>query len=360
MDVRFEHVSLAYANKQTNILTDINFKIPAGQLTCLLGPSGCGKSTTLNLISGLLEPTKGQIFFGDKDVTRLDALERKVGMVFQSYALYPHMTVLENICFPLRMAKMAKAEMLKRATELAQLVHVDAELTKKPGELSGGQQQRVAIARALAKSPSILLLDEPLSNLDARLRVEMRDEIRRIQKETGVTTIFVTHDQDEAMHIADQIMILNNGTIQQFAAPNTIYAQPQNLFVAKFIGNPVINTIALNDHHRTDFVKLVPKDILAKATTLAIRAESIVPINSVDTLTHPFSGIQLETYQFGPEVTTQIAYHGVPITSNQFNTHTWVNNQHPIPFELHKNGYFLCDSNDNVIWPLKEPLVVTR
>lgn len=352
MEVKFENVSLGYSTKQSNILTDINFTIPEGKLTCLLGPSGCGKSTTLNLISGLLEPTAGRILFGDKDVTNIDALGRKVGMVFQSYALYPHMTILENICFPLRMAKVAKAEMLKRAQELARLVHVESELDKKPGELSGGQQQRVAIARALAKSPSILLLDEPLSNLDARLRVEMREEIRRIQQETGVTTIFVTHDQDEAMHIADQIMILNEGQIQQFAAPNTVYAHPENLFVAKFIGNPVINTVTLNDQQRADFTQIVPAEILTQAQTLAIRAESIVPPTTQNTLKHNFTAIQVATKTFGPELTTQMTYHGAALISNQFNEYTWVNNDQPLTFTLQNQGYFFCDANNKVIWPV--------
>lgn len=273
-------------------------------------------------------------------------------MVFQSYALYPHMTVLENICFPLRMAKVSKTTMLERATELAQLVHVEKELNKKPGELSGGQQQRVAIARALAKSPSILLLDEPLSNLDARLRVEMRDEIRRIQQETGVTTIFVTHDQDEAIHIADYIMILNDGQIQQFAAPNTVYAQPTNLFVAKFIGNPIINTIALNELHRDDLKAIVPNDILVRAQTLGIRAESIIPINtSTATLNTTFTAIKLESRRFGPEKNLTIDYHGAQLISNQFDEQTWGVDNTNIAFNLRSTGVFLCDDNNQVIWP---------
>lgn len=351
MEVSFENISLDYDN-QTKILEDINFSIPEGKLTCLLGPSGCGKSTTLNLISGLLEPTHGQIKFGGKDVTKLDAFNRKVGMVFQSYALYPHMTVMENICFPLRMAKFSKTKMHERTNELARLVHVEDELNKKPGELSGGQQQRVAIARALAKSLSILLLDEPLSNLDARLRVEMRDEIRRIQQETGITTIFVTHDQDEAMHIADQIMILNNGKVQQFATPNEIYTEPSNLFVAKFIGNPIINTILLNDLHRRDLHGLVPIDILTQAHTLAIRAESIVPLTiTSDTFTNSFTGIQLQNQRFGPEKNLTINYHGATLISNQFDEQTWETNGSELTFNLRMGGFFLFDANNQAIWP---------
>jgi multiple sugar transport system ATP-binding protein len=242
VDVTFKHVTLTYPNG-VEVLHDMDFQIPDGQLIALLGPSGGGKSTTLNLISGLLQATSGQIKFGDQDVTKLDALQRGVGMVFQNYALYPHMTVLENIMFPMKMAKVAKNERKERALALAKLVRVDDQIDKKPGALSGGQQQRVAIARALAKQPSILLLDEPLSNLDARLRVEMREEIRRIQQETHITTIFVTHDQSEAMHVADQIMLLNDGVIQQYAAPQALYNEPNNQFVASFIGEPALNVL---------------------------------------------------------------------------------------------------------------------
>ncbi|UOX36697.1 ABC transporter ATP-binding protein [Weissella cibaria] len=267
MNVRFEHVTLTY-NNGVEVLHDMDFELPDGELIALLGPSGGGKSTTLNLVSGLLRATTGKIFFGDDEVTEKDALQRGVGMVFQNYALYPHMTVLENIVFPMKMAKVAKDVRNERARALTKLVRVDDQLNKKPGALSGGQQQRVAIARALAKNPSVLLLDEPLSNLDARLRVEMREEIRRIQQATGVTTIFVTHDQSEAMHVADKIMVLNDGVIQQFDSPQSLYQNPQNQFVARFIGEPVINEVpatALREH------LVLP----ATAVTVGIRPEAI-------------------------------------------------------------------------------------
>ena len=267
MNVRFEHVTLTY-NNGVEVLHDMYFELPDGELIALLGPSGGGKSTTLNLVSGLLRATTGKIFFGDDEVTEKDALQRGVGMVFQNYALYPHMTVLENIVFPMKMAKVAKDVRNERARALAKLVRVDDQLNKKPGALSGGQQQRVAIARALAKNPSVLLLDEPLSNLDARLRVEMREEIRRIQQATGVTTIFVTHDQSEAMHVADKIMVLNDGVIQQFDSPQSLYQNPQNQFVARFIGEPMINEVpatALREH------LVLP----ATAVTVGIRPEAI-------------------------------------------------------------------------------------
>ena len=222
-------------------VNDFSAVIESGELIALLGPSGCGKSTMLNMISGILAPTEGKIFFDDEDVTDLSPEKRGVGLVFQNYALYPHMTVLENICFPLEIKKVPKEERIARAKEMAKLVHVDTMLDRKPGQMSGGQQQRVAIARALVKQPRILLLDEPLSNLDARLRIEMREEIRRIQQETGVTTIFVTHDQEEAMSIADHIVLMKDGFLQQYAKPQELYDEPANCFVADFLGNPPIN-----------------------------------------------------------------------------------------------------------------------
>ena len=231
--------------KETIAVNDFTFTIPDGKLVGLLGPSGCGKSTTLYMISGLQNPTGGKIFFGDDDVTELTPENRGVGLVFQNYALYPHMTVKQNILFPLQNLrgadKMTKEQMMERAYEAAKLVQIDELMERKPSELSGGQQQRVAIARALVKMPKVLLLDEPLSNLDARLRLQTREEIRRIQKETGITTIFVTHDQEEAMSISDIIVVMKLGVVQQVGAPQDVYDDPVNLFVAKFLGTPPIN-----------------------------------------------------------------------------------------------------------------------
>ena len=226
-------------------VNDFTFTIPDGKLVGLLGPSGCGKSTTLYMISGLQKPSSGQIFFGEEDVTELSPENRGVGLVFQNYALYPHMTVKQNIMFPLQNLKgadkLSKDQMLERAVEAAKLVQIDDLMDRKPSELSGGQQQRVAIARALVKMPRVLLLDEPLSNLDARLRLQTREEIRRIQKETGITTVFVTHDQEEAMSISDMIVVMKTGIVQQVGKPQDIYDDPTNLFVAKFLGTPPIN-----------------------------------------------------------------------------------------------------------------------
>ena len=221
------------------------FEIPDGELVGLLGPSGCGKSTTLFMICGLQRPTEGRIFFGEDDVTELPPENRGVGVVFQNYALYPHLSVLQNITFPLENLKgkdkLTKDEMKEKAMEVARLVQIEKLVDRKPGELSGGQQQRVAIARALVKMPRVPLLDEPLSNLDARLRLQTREEIRRIQKETGITTVFVTHDQEEAMSISDRIVVMKEGVIQQTGRPQEVYENPVNLFVARFLGTPQIN-----------------------------------------------------------------------------------------------------------------------
>ena len=235
------------AGKEVVAVNDFTFEIPDGKLIGLLGPSGCGKSTTLYMISGLQKPTSGKIYFGDDDVTQVSTEHRGIGLVFQNYALYPHMTVRQNIMFPLENLKgkdkMSKNDMLERATYAAKLVQIDDLMDRKPSELSGGQQQRVAIARALVKMPRVLLLDEPLSNLDARLRLQTREEIRRIQKETGITTVFVTHDQEEAMSISDMIVVMKLGVVQQIGKPQDVYDDPVNLFVAKFLGTPPINVL---------------------------------------------------------------------------------------------------------------------
>ena len=235
------------AGKEVVAVNDFSFEIPDGKLIGLLGPSGCGKSTTLYMISGLQKPSSGKIFFGEDDVTELSTENRGIGLVFQNYALYPHMTVKQNILFPLQNLKgadkMTKEAMDERAHWAASLVQIDDLMDRKPSEMSGGQQQRVAIARALVKMPRVLLLDEPLSNLDARLRLQTREEIRRIQRETGITTIFVTHDQEEAMSISDMIVVMKLGVVQQIGKPQDVYDDPTNLFVAKFLGTPPINVM---------------------------------------------------------------------------------------------------------------------
>ena len=262
-----------------------NFEIPDGQLIGLLGPSGCGKSTTLNLISGLETPTSGRILFGDEDVTALPPEARGVGLVFQNYALYPHLTVEENIIFPLQnlkgSKKLTKEAMHEKAVEAARLVQIDTLMERKPKELSGGQQQRVAIARALVKIPRVLLLDEPLSNLDARLRLQTREELRRIQRETGVTTIFVTHDQEEAMSISDLIVVMKEGKVHQIGKPQDVYDNPANLFVAQFLGTPQINVF--EGEIRDGKVRIGDEAVLDasgkpdRAVWVGIRPEGFIP-----------------------------------------------------------------------------------
>jgi multiple sugar transport system ATP-binding protein len=251
MKVVLDHLTKKFPNRNKKVggfviaVNDFTFEIPDGKLIGLLGPSGCGKSTTLNLICGLEKPTEGRILFGDDDVTGLPPEVRGVGLVFQNYALYPHLTVEQNIMFPLGNLrgeeKLTKQQMKDKALEAAKLVQIDSLMERKPNELSGGQQQRVAIARALVKMPKVLLLDEPLSNLDARLRLQTREELRRIQNETGITTVFVTHDQEEAMSISDMIVVMKDGVLQQIGIPQEVYDEPVNLFVAKFLGTPAIN-----------------------------------------------------------------------------------------------------------------------
>ncbi len=245
MKITIENLTKIFTNKKQNreviAVNDMSIEIPSGKLVGLLGPSGCGKSTTLFMLSGLETPTSGKIYFGDQDVTSLAPEKRGIGLVFQNYALYPHMTVQQNIMFPLLNMRVPKEEAKQRALEAAGLVQIQDLMARKPSELSGGQQQRVAIARALVKMPNVLLLDEPLSNLDARLRLQTREEIRRIQKETGITTIFVTHDQEEAMSICDIMVVMKLGIVQQIGEPQSIYDNPDNLFVANFLGTPPIN-----------------------------------------------------------------------------------------------------------------------
>ena len=246
MEVKIENLVKIFSGKKgakTVAVNNMNFDIPDGKLCGLLGPSGCGKSTTLYMIAGLHNVTEGKIYFGDEEVTNLPAENRGIGLVFQNYALYPHFNVRQNIMFPLDNVrpKLTYDEKCAIVLENAKIVHIEKLLDRKPKELSGGQQQRVAIARALAKRPRVLLLDEPLSNLDARLRLQTREEIKRIQKETGITTVFVTHDQEEAMSISDFIVVMRDGIVQQKDEPQKVYDEPANLFVAKFLGTPAIN-----------------------------------------------------------------------------------------------------------------------
>ncbi|MBE5804877.1 MAG: ABC transporter ATP-binding protein [Clostridiales bacterium] len=290
MKIVLEHLTKVFPGRGKNApdviaVNDLTFEIPDGKLVGLLGPSGCGKSTVLNLVSGLLKASDGKVFFDDDDVTGIPAEYRGVGVVFQNYALYPHLTVEKNILFPMENFKgekrLSKQAMLERAHQAAKLVQIDGLMDRKPAELSGGQQQRVAIARALVKQPRVLLMDEPLSNLDARLRLQTREEIRRIQRETKITTVFVTHDQEEAMSISDLIVVMKDGILQQLGKPQEVYDSPANLFVARFLGTPPINVF----HGRVEGGKLLldgqavlkAKRVPDQDVYVAIRPEGFIP-----------------------------------------------------------------------------------
>ena len=232
--LKLEAVAVSYGGVAA--LHPLTLSVMPGEFFCLLGPSGCGKTTTLGVIAGFFAAQHGRVVLGDEDVTSLTPQNRRIGVVFQNYALFPHMTAAENIGYGLRLQKRDKAEVKRRVEELLGLVHLTGKGNRFPRQLSGGEQQRVAIARALAIEPRLLLMDEPLSNLDARLREEMRDELKRIQRETGVTTVFVTHDQEEAFGIGDRVAVLNKGRLEQIGTPRDIYREPESLFVAQFIG----------------------------------------------------------------------------------------------------------------------------
>jgi iron(III) transport system ATP-binding protein len=234
VSVRVEDVWMVFG--KVNALRGVNLKVEEGELVTLLGPSGCGKTTLLRIISGLYRPTKGRVYFDSEDVTDKNPWERNVGLVFQDYALWPHMTVYDNIAYGLKIRNVPKDEMNERIHRIASVLRIEELLDRYPHQLSGGQQQRVALARAVVINPSVLLLDEPLSNLDAKIRINVRTEIRKLQKELKITSIYVTHDQEEALVISDRIAVMNQGIIEQIGSPIEIYNHPATLFVADFVG----------------------------------------------------------------------------------------------------------------------------
>lgn len=271
----------------------LDLEVAAGEFVVLLGPSGCGKTTVLRTIAGLEEPSAGQIMIGSRVVNDIEPADRDVAMVFQNYALYPHMTVRQNLGFGLKMKKIRKTEIDRKVARAAEVLGLEPLLKRRPGQLSGGQRQRVALGRALVREPSVFLFDEPLSNLDARLRLEMRSEIAQLHRKMGTTMLFVTHDQVEAMTLGERIAIMKDGELQQYAAPLDIYRSPANLFVATFIGSPPINTIqgeVSTDGGHSMFSGMglrlsVPRLSYSGPVTLAVRAESL----SLDTGTkHDF------------------------------------------------------------------------
>ena len=263
---------------ETTAVDDISFTVPSGSLTVLLGPSGCGKSTTLRLIAGLEEASDGSVSINDEDVTGLPASKRNISMVFQSYALFPHLSVAENILFGLKVRGTPRAERQARLDKTAALLGLSDLLDRKPAEISGGQQQRVALGRAIISERGICLMDEPLSNLDAKLRHEMRVELRALQQKLGMTMVYVTHDQAEAISMADQIVLMNKGKIEQNAAPRDLYGTPASLFSARFIGTPPMNIVEarpIGDKHLTLGGKIVADDDDGTPVLLGLRPEDI-------------------------------------------------------------------------------------
>lgn len=245
-NIILKNIIKSYSNK-TTVIDNLNLEIEDGSFTVLVGPSGCGKSTTLRMVAGLEDITSGELYIGDENVTKVDANKRGISMVFQNYALYPHMTVKDNIEFGLKNNKVKKEERNRLISEVSSIVGLDEYLNRKPSDLSGGQRQRVALARAMVKTPKVFLMDEPLSNLDAKLRNQMRSELIQLHKRLKSTFVYVTHDQVEAMSMADKIVIMDKGKIMQVDSPKEIYKNPKNIFVAQFIGNPAMNIISMEE-----------------------------------------------------------------------------------------------------------------
>ena len=345
MKITIENLTKKFGN--TTAVDNLSVTMESGKMIALLGPSGCGKTTILNMLSGILPATSGKIFFDDQDVTALPPEKRNIGLVYQKYALYPHMTVLENICFPLEIKKVPKKQRIAKAKELAELVRISEYLNRKPAELSGGQQQRVAIARALAKEPQLLLLDAPLSNLDAKLRVEMREEILRIQRASNITTVFVTHDQEEASSIADEVILMKLGVLQQQGSARDLYDRPVNYFAADFLGAPPINKLKGTIENGKFFFagsdvsyELPLNKPVANGTKaiLAIRAESVVVPAEGQTLTAKV----LERYSINKDELSVLEICGQQMRG-------FISGDYPltiggdIEFSLKQRGVFLFD-----------------
>ncbi len=318
--VDVEGVRKSYAGRE--VLSEMDLRMADGELICLLGPSGCGKTTLLRIIAGFVRPDAGRVVVGGADVTRLSASARRVGMVFQSYSLFPNMTALDNVRFGPRVAGLGKPEQIQRARELLDLVGLSAHEAKYPHQLSGGQQQRVALARALAVRPQVLLLDEPLSALDAKVRAQLREEIRRIQRDTGVTTVLVTHDQEEALSIADRVAVMNGGRLLQVASPATIYRAPSHGFVARFIGSgAVFSGVAEGGQVRVEHLSLAARAAAEHAhgtpVQIFIRPEKVrlqamggaVPDGAV-------SGEVCETIFLGALTRVRLSVHGTQTPLN--------------------------------------------
>jgi multiple sugar transport system ATP-binding protein len=275
MSIKFQNVTKRFGD--STIVDDLSLEIDEGEFVVLLGPSGCGKTTTLRMLAGLESVTTGDIYVRGERVNEVPTQQRDLAMVFQSYALYPHMSIAENIAYPLRVRKLEKHEITKRVQRVAEMLEIESLLGRKPRQLSGGERQRVALARAIVREPRAYLMDEPLSNLDARLRVQMRGELKRLQHQLGTTTIYVTHDQAEAMTLASRVAVMKKGRLQQFDTPLNIYNRPANRFVAEFVGSPSMNFIEGVIDRRmfvSDAIK-IPVNRHSGQVTMGIRPEHI-------------------------------------------------------------------------------------
>ena len=270
--VTFDHISKHFG--AVKAVDNVSFEISDGEFICLLGPSGCGKTTSLRMIAGLEPPTKGRILIGGSDVTKLPPKDRDIGMVFQDYALYPHMTIADNITYPLKVRGASATERRNRAAEVAKSLQIGHLLERRPGEISGGQQQRTSVARAVVHKPQVFLFDEPLSNLDAKLRLEARSFLKHLQQELGVTAVYVTHDQAEAMALADRIAVMESGKIVQMGPPLEVYRRPANTFVANFIGSPPMNLLKARLERQPRALHFVTDSFRLDASALANRLDT--------------------------------------------------------------------------------------
>lgn len=346
MQVALKNIGLAYEKGQP-LFQQLNCVIPDGALVALVGPSGCGKTTLLNLIAGLLTPDHGTVWFDDQDVSKQDVAKRGIGMVFQDHALYPHLNVLANIAFPLKMAHVKKHVREQQAREMARFIQIEDQLDKFPSELSGGQQQRVAIARALVKHPAILLLDEPLSNLDATLRIQLRQEIRRIQQATQTTTVFVTHDQNDALQIADQIILMHHGQIQQVGTGMTLYQHPRNQFVAQFIGTPQMTLLPVT-LIEPSLANRVFSTRFKQASRIGFRSEAVklATDKSVELITQPATVVRQVVV--GRDTETELKIAGNRCVSTAISDHLIVN-QH-VKVQITPQDCYLFDATGICIW----------
>ncbi|WKD61820.1 sn-glycerol-3-phosphate import ATP-binding protein UgpC [Corynebacterium ciconiae DSM 44920] len=313
--VRFHDVSITYPGATRPSVNHLDLEIADGEFLVLVGPSGCGKSTTLRALAGLEATSSGSIFIGETDVTTMDPAERDIAMVFQNYALYPTMTVRENMGFSLKLAKKSKADITERVERAARVLDLDGLLDRRPKDLSGGQRQRVAMGRAIVREPQVFLMDEPLSNLDAKLRVQTRSQLSSLQRELGTTTVYVTHDQVEAMTMADRVAVLNEGQLQQVASPQELYSNPANAFVAGFIGSPSMNLIEVSDAQHGRVLLGVRPENVHVADPDAPRTGRWAPVEIVVDLVEALGST---SYLYGhlpasPEVRLAVRHDGRPL-----------------------------------------------